>query len=83
MTTKPTTALNDFAVELDNYKGDNIWEDLIWGAVIPGIEIDEERCKNDGDGNAVFFKKNKEKLVYRESEKEWFVESDEPESEED
>lgn len=72
-------SIGDFALALDRYKGNNIWEDVIWCAVIPGDEIDAERCQQEGDGNVVFFKKDKGKLVYSESEEEWFTESDKDE----
>jgi len=62
-------SLDEFVDSLNAYEGDNIWQDLIYGAEIQPEEIDEERS-NQGDGSVIYLKSG-ETIIYHESEKTW------------
>lgn len=64
------TGLDDFVDALNAYKGDNIWQDLIYGTTIDGDEIDSDLCIA-GTGDIIYLKSG-ETILYHEHSKEWY-----------
>jgi hypothetical protein len=60
---------SDFVNALNDYNGDNIWQDLIYGAEIESDKIDAERS-TEADGCIIYLTSGAT-IVYSESEKTW------------
>jgi len=58
-----------FVQILNSYKGENIWQDLIYGAAIDGDEIDFDRCA-EGTGDVIYLASG-ETILYYPHSKEW------------
>ncbi len=66
---QPFSSVSDFTDALNDYKGDNIWQELIYGTEIEGDSIDEERS-TAGTGDVIYLTSG-DTIVYYEAEKSW------------
>jgi hypothetical protein len=66
---QPFSSVSEFIDALNAYKGDNIWQELIYGTEIEGDSIDEERS-TAGTGDVIYLTSG-DTIVYYEAEKSW------------
>ena len=66
---QPFSSVSEFIDALNDYKGDNVWQELIYGTEIEGDSIDEEQSTN-GTGDVIYLASG-DTIVYYESEKSW------------
>ncbi len=60
-------SISSFVDALNDYKGESIWQDLIYGAEIEGNEVDAERS-TEADGCIIYLTSG-DTIIYSESKR--------------